>query len=145
MDQPLRADADFIVSRAVAAVLPDAAVARALADFCPPKGRLVLVAAGKAAWQMAKAALAVLDSRGIPLHSGIVITKYGHVREPLPGLLCREAGHPVPDEAGFAATAEALPDERLRLVFDVPQRAVTAGQAVVLYDGEEVLGGGTIE
>lgn len=44
-----------------------------------------------------------------------------------------------------AATAEALPDGRLRLVFDVPQRAVTAGQAVVLYNGEEVLGGGTIE
>ena len=43
------------------------------------------------------------------------------------------------------ATVEALPDHRLRLVFDVPQRAVTAGQAVVLYCGEEVLGGGTIE
>lgn len=43
------------------------------------------------------------------------------------------------------ATAEALPDGRLRLTFDAPQRAVTAGQAVVLYDGEEVLGGGTIE
>ena len=43
------------------------------------------------------------------------------------------------------ATAEAMPDGRLRLTFDVPQRAVTAGQAVVLYDGEEVLGGGTIE
>ncbi|MBE6918614.1 MAG: tRNA 2-thiouridine(34) synthase MnmA [Ruminococcaceae bacterium] len=43
------------------------------------------------------------------------------------------------------ATAEALPEGRLRLTFDTPQRAVTAGQAVVLYRGEEVLGGGTIE
>ena len=43
------------------------------------------------------------------------------------------------------ATAQALPDGRMRLTFDVPQRAVTAGQAVVLYCGEEVLGGGTIE
>ena len=43
------------------------------------------------------------------------------------------------------ATVEALPEGRLRLTFDVPQRAVTAGQAVVLYRGEEVLGGGTIE
>lgn len=43
------------------------------------------------------------------------------------------------------AIAEALPDGRLRLRFDAPQRAVTAGQAVVLYRGEEVLGGGTIE
>lgn len=43
------------------------------------------------------------------------------------------------------ATVNALPDGRLHLVFDLPQRAVTAGQAVVLYCGEEVLGGGTIE
>ena len=38
-----------------------------------------------------------------------------------------------------------LPDGRIRVAFDVPQRAITAGQAVVLYDGEQVLGGGTIE
>ena len=43
------------------------------------------------------------------------------------------------------ALAEPLSDGRLHLTFDEPQRAVTAGQAVVLYDGEEVLGGGTIE
>ena len=43
------------------------------------------------------------------------------------------------------AVAEVLPDGRLQLTFDTPQRAVTAGQAVVLYSGEEVLGGGTIE
>ena len=42
------------------------------------------------------------------------------------------------------ATAEPLPDGRLRVVFDTPQRAVTAGQAVVLYNGDEVVGGGTI-
>ena len=38
-----------------------------------------------------------------------------------------------------------LPGRRARIVFDEPQRAVTPGQAVVLYDGELVLGGGTIE
>lgn len=43
-----------------------------------------------------------------------------------------------------AAVAEPLPDGRVRVVFDQPQRAVTAGQAVVLYDGEKVVGGGTI-
>jgi tRNA-specific 2-thiouridylase len=43
------------------------------------------------------------------------------------------------------ALAEPLSEGRLRLTFDEPQRAVTAGQAVVLYDGENVLGGGTIE
>lgn len=43
-----------------------------------------------------------------------------------------------------AAVAEALPGGMLRLTFDEPQRAVTPGQAVVLYDGETVVGGGTI-
>ena len=38
-----------------------------------------------------------------------------------------------------------LPDGRMEVVFDQPQRAVTAGQAVVLYDGDQVLGGGVIE
>lgn len=42
------------------------------------------------------------------------------------------------------AIATALPDGRVEVVFDAPQRAVTPGQAVVLYDGETVLGGGTI-
>ncbi len=44
-----------------------------------------------------------------------------------------------------AVTVHPLPDGRIRVEFDVPQRAITAGQAVVLYDGEQVLGGGTIE
>ena len=42
-------------------------------------------------------------------------------------------------------TAYPLPDSGMRVVFDEPQRAITAGQAVVLYDGDVVLGGGTIE
>ncbi len=43
------------------------------------------------------------------------------------------------------AWAEALPDRRLKVVFDTPQRAITPGQSVVLYDDELVLGGGWIE
>ena len=43
-----------------------------------------------------------------------------------------------------AATVEPLAGSRIRVVFDEPQRAITAGQAVVLYDGEKVVGGGTI-
>ena len=42
------------------------------------------------------------------------------------------------------ATVWPLDGSRVRLVFDQPQRAITPGQAVVLYDGELVLGGGTI-
>lgn len=43
-----------------------------------------------------------------------------------------------------AAVAEPLPEGRIRVVFQEPQRAVTPGQAVVLYDGDTVVGGGTI-
>lgn len=42
------------------------------------------------------------------------------------------------------ATATVLADGRVQVVFDAPQRAVTCGQAVVLYDGDYVVGGGRI-
>ena len=100
----LRADAETIMRSAIRAVLPDEAVRRALRGFRPGRGRTLLVAVGKAAWQMAAAALELLGA----VDDGVVITKYGHVRRPLPGLRCLEAGHPVPDENGFAATEEAL-------------------------------------
>ena len=104
MNSRLRADADAIVRQAIHAVLPDEAVRRALKDQAFP-GRVLLVAAGKAAWQMARAAVECLGSR---LTSGVVVTKYGHVKGELPRCACYEAGHPVPDENGFAATGRAL-------------------------------------
>jgi tRNA-specific 2-thiouridylase len=42
------------------------------------------------------------------------------------------------------ATAEQMDAHRVQVVFDEPQRAITTGQAVGLYDGDRVLGGGTI-
>lgn len=42
------------------------------------------------------------------------------------------------------ATVTALPDGRAEVVFDTPQRAITTGQAVVMYVGDEVIGGGRI-
>ncbi len=101
----IREDADKIVQAALAAALPDAAVKRALEGRDFGSGRLVLVAAGKAAWQMAAAACGILGER---LDAGIVVTKYGHVKGPIPGVECCEAGHPVPDENSFAATQKAI-------------------------------------
>lgn len=99
----MREIADSIVASAIRAVLPDEAVRRALADFCP-QGRVFLVAVGKAAWQMAHTAAASFGA----VDGGIVITKYGHCRGDIPGVRCLEAGHPVPDENSFAATQAAL-------------------------------------
>lgn len=104
MDHILRKHADAIVAASIQAVLPDEAVRRALEGREFP-GRLVLVAAGKAAWQMAKAAYDVLDSR---IDAGVVVTKYGHVMGPIGNFDCREAGHPVPDENSFSGTQAAL-------------------------------------
>ena len=104
MDRNLRAHADAVVAASIRAVQPDAAVKRALTGQEFP-GRVVLVAAGKAAWQMAKAAY---DCLGTRIDSGVVITKYGHVMGPIANFACREAGHPVPDENSFSATREAL-------------------------------------
>ncbi len=103
MDQKLRQDADAIIRAAIAAVLPDEAVRRALKGRHFP-GRVLLVAAGKAAWQMARAAVEALG----PVDAGVVVTKYGHVQGKLPGVICYEAGHPVPDENSFRATQAAL-------------------------------------
>ena len=69
----------------------------------PPKGRTIVLGAGKAAAAMAKA---VEDHWPGPL-SGLVVTRYGH------GLPCQrievvEASHPVPDDAGQQAARRIL-------------------------------------
>lgn len=104
MDQCLRNDADAIIASAIRAVQPDEAVKRALSGqrFT---GRVVLVAAGKAAWQMAKAAY---DNMADRIDRGVVVTKYGHVKGPIANCVCIEAGHPIPDENSFCGTQAAL-------------------------------------
>ena len=104
MDLKLRADANAIITASIRAVQPDEAVSRALTGQDFP-GRVVLVAAGKAAWQMAKAAYDCLGDR---IDNGVVVTKYEHVMGPISNFVCCEAGHPVPDENSFAGTQKAL-------------------------------------
>ena len=104
MNQVLKLHADTIIREAIAAVQPDAAVQRALAGKQFP-GRVLLVAAGKAAWQMAKAASDFLGDR---IEAGVVVTKYEHVMGPIANFDCYEAGHPVPDENSFRGTQAAL-------------------------------------
>ena len=102
MHPTLHSDAQAIIRRSIQAVLPDEAVRRALQGRTF-SGKVVLVAAGKAAWQMAKAARQVVQA-----DRGVVVTKYDHVGGPIEGIECYEAGHPVPDENSFRATRAAL-------------------------------------
>ena len=102
MNEVLRRDA--VVRAAIDAVRPDAAVRRALARIALAED-LYLAAVGKAGWQMASAAVRYLDR---PLRRGIVLTKYGHVMGDIPGVICREAGHPVPDEGSFRGARDIL-------------------------------------
>lgn len=103
MMQTMREDAESILRSAIRAVLPEEAVRRALAGkrFA---GKVYLVAAGKAAYRMATAAAETVPD----IADGVVITKYGHLGKPVPGLRMYEAGHPTPDENSFRATEEAL-------------------------------------
>ena len=103
--KPIRQDADYIIQEAIRKVLPDEAVAGALQGRDFSDGNLYVIAAGKAAWQMAKTASAILGDR---IKDGVVVTKYDHVKEDIPGMVCYEAGHPIPDENSFKATQAAL-------------------------------------
>lgn len=88
---------------AVAAADPALSMARVLP--VPPRGRTLVVGAGKAAASMA-AAVEAHWPREAPL-SGLVITRYAHGL-PLTRIRCIEAGHPVPDDAGAQAAHEIL-------------------------------------
>ncbi len=77
---------------------------RSLKDFLPekPKGRTIVVGAGKASARMAEAVEAAWGRC-----EGLVITRYGYAR-PCQGIEIVEAAHPVPDAAGLEATARML-------------------------------------
>lgn len=101
----LRSDAQYIYENAIKDNLPDSAVKKAL-DMLPSySGRLILVAIGKAAYQMGKTAY---ESLGDKIDKGIIITKYEHSEKDLPNIEIYEAGHPVPDENTILATRRAL-------------------------------------
>ena len=101
----LRNDAQLIIDASITTALPDTAVKKALADEDFSSGKLLLVAIGKAAWSMAKAACDILGDK---IDEGIVITKYDHAKEDLPHIRIFEAGHPVPDINSFIATEQAI-------------------------------------
>lgn len=103
----LRDDCDYIVSQSIKACQPDKLVIDALKDFKRPKGRLILIAIGKAAYKMAEGAVKALP---VQIDEGIVITKYGYIcKEQFPNnIRVFEAGHPLTDDNSIKATDEVL-------------------------------------
>lgn len=87
------------------AAIEAAQPAHCLAEFLPemPKGRLVVIGAGKASAAMARA---FEENWSGPL-SGVVVTRYGYA-VPCQRVDILEAAHPVPDEAGLRASRRIL-------------------------------------
>ncbi len=84
--------------------------ARTLARYLPPppKGRLVVVGAGKAAAAMARTTEKFYEVRYPEVElGGLVITRYGH-SVPTTRIEVAQASHPVPDASGVAATEKIL-------------------------------------
>ena len=119
MSAQLRSQAVEIYRQGLAAVAPDRLLREALsleadslriaflerAESVPlvPAGRMVVLAVGKAAAPMARAAAEILGSR---VSEGLVVTKRGFSLPDLP-FPVREAGHPIPDPSGVEAAIEA--------------------------------------
>jgi glycerate 2-kinase len=98
----------MIFDAAVAAAHPDVVLSAHLRPL--PKGRVICLAAGKAAAAMAAAAERhYLDELGLKpsLLVGIATTRHGH-GVPTRRIKVIEAGHPVPDEAGLKGAEESL-------------------------------------
>tara|TARA_R110002124_G_scaffold233235_6_gene398370 strand:+ start:19565 stop:20827 length:1263 start_codon:yes stop_codon:yes gene_type:complete len=93
----------------------------------PPKGRTVVIGAGKGAAQLAQAFEAAWHG---PL-SGVIVTRYGY------GVPCRrlrviEAAHPVPDQAGERATQEVLNAIKGLNADDLVVALITGGGSALL-------------
>ncbi|HLL29181.1 MAG TPA: glycerate kinase [Xanthobacteraceae bacterium] len=97
-----------IFDAAVAAAHPASCLPPAL-PAAPAEGRIIMLAAGKAAGAMSEVAEAHYLRRRIPRERllGIAVTRHGYGR-PTSCVEMVEAGHPVPDAAGLAATQRVL-------------------------------------
>lgn len=132
--QTLRSHAGAIFQAGLAAVNPEICIRRALRleggrllvgdqDVAlPAAGRVLVVGAGKASALMARAVEELLGAR---IGGGVVVVKYGHGAA-LNRVQIREAGHPLPDEAGRAGAAA---------VFDLARQAGAEDLVLCLISG----------
>lgn len=113
-----------LFDRAVAVADPMHMLARHLPPR--PKGRLILLGAGKASARMAEAAVAHYGPC-----EGVVITRYGHER-PAQGVTIIQAAHPVPDAAGVKGTAQMLDHVQGLTADDLVIALISGGASALL-------------
>lgn len=101
----LKRTAESVCRKAVLRCLPDAAVRRALGELPVGDGKTIVIAVGKAGWEMGSAAAGVLKGQ---IDRGIVVTKHGHSRGEISGFEILEASHPVLDESSLTAAEHVL-------------------------------------
>ncbi len=87
----------------------------------PPRGRTLVVGAGKASAKMARA----VEDHGTGALEGLVVTRYGHA-VPCRRIEIMEAAHPVPDAAGEAAA---------RRILDLVRGAGEEDRVIALFSG----------
>ncbi len=104
LEQALRAADPRAAIEQILRVEGDAVVIAGKTYPLPADGRVVVVGAGKAGAPMAQAVEDILGDR---VTAGVVAVKTGHTA-PLRRIRLREAGHPLPDDAGVAAAEEIL-------------------------------------
>ncbi len=97
-------DASKIITYAIEKVLPEEAVKQALENHKPEK-EVCVIAIGKAAWRMAKAASELLGDK---IRQGVVVMKYGHCLGEIELFSMIEAGHPIPDDNSVLAAKKVL-------------------------------------
>ena len=122
-----RAFLDRLFRTAIAAAHPSTCLPPHL-PAPPPAGRLIVLAAGKAAGAMTEAAERhYLDVIGIPADrlTGLAVTRHGYGR-PTRQIDIIEAGHPLPDAAGLAAALRVL---------DIADAATADDLVLVLLSG----------
>ncbi|ODT07061.1 MAG: hydroxypyruvate reductase [Kaistia sp. SCN 65-12] len=90
---------------ALAAALPDGRFDGLLPE--PPKGRTIVLGAGKGAARMVRVFEDAWEAAGNPAPEGLAVTRYGH-GTPTRFVEVVEASHPVPDAAGMAAAQRIL-------------------------------------
>lgn len=143
MQDILRRDANTMIQRIISENMPQQAVKQAL-ESRSFSDNVYMVAIGKAAWTMAKAASEFLGNK---LKSGIVITKYDHTQGEIDKIELIEAGHPISDENTIYGAEQAIAlaekltvsDELIFLVsgggsalFEAPRDGITLDDIITL-------------